>query len=632
MATNVPPHNLREISAAIVAYIENPELSVGELMTHVTGPDFPTGGIIFGRRGIREAYRTGKGRIVVRARCTLETTNSGKDVIIVTEIPYMVNKSALIVRIAELVREKRIDGISDLREESDRTGMRIVIELRRGVTPKVVLNQLFSNTQLQVNYGINNLALVDGKPILLNLKEAVGAFVKHRKEVVTRRTQYDLRRAEERAHILEGLKKALDNIDEVIEIIKSSETVDAARTNLIGRFSFSEIQAQEILNMRLQKLTSLETQKIIDELNEVLALIEHLKDLLSSEQKILGVVREETEALAATYGDERRTEVVADEVEEINVEDLIQKEDMVVLISNRGYIKRVAVSAYRRQGRGGKGSTSAVLRDGDFIESIFIASTHDYILFISSEGKAYWLKVHEIPEASRQARGTHVKSILAISADEEIASVVSLSDFESDQYIFMATSRGVVKRVRTGDFSNARTRGIVAIRLDAGDKLVTALLTGGERDVILLTRKGHALRCSEETVRAMGRASRGVTGVRLAKDDELAAVIRVEPDEEMLVISENGFGKRVEYGNFTPHGRGTRGQIAYRVTDRTGELVEAVPVQVDDDVMCITSQGNTVKLRVKDVPVLGKQAMGVRIVNIEKPDFLVGIARAAKED
>jgi DNA gyrase subunit A len=510
--------------------------------------------------------------------------------------------------------------------------MRIVIELRRGVTPKVVLNQLFSNTQLQVNFGINNLALVDGKPKLLNLKEAVGAFVNHRKEVVTRRTQYDLRRAEERAHILEGLKKALDNIDEVIEIIKASETVDAARTNLIGRFSFSEAQAQEILNMRLQKLTSLETQKIIDELNEVLALIEHLKDLLSSEQKILGVVREETEEIAATYGDERRTEIVADEIEEINVEDLIQKEDMVVLISNRGYIKRVPVSSYRRQGRGGKGSASAVLRDGDFIESIFIASTHDYILFISSEGKAYWLKVHEIPEASRQARGTHVKSILAISADEEIASVVSLSDFASDQYIFMATCRGVVKRVRTGDFSNARTRGIVAIRLDAGDKLVTALLTSGERDVVLLTRKGHALRCSEETVRAMGRASRGVTGVRLAKDDELAAVIRVEPEEQMLVISENGFGKRVEYENFTPHGRGTRGQIAYRITERTGELVEAVPVQSEDDVMCITSQGNTIKLRAKDVPVLGKQAMGVRIVNIEKPDFVVGIARAAKED
>ncbi len=632
MATNMAPHNLREIGDAIYAYIDNPDVDIEELMTHVKGPDFPTEGIIFGLRGIRQAFKTGRGKVTVRARCSLEETKRGRERILVTELPYAVNKANLIVRIADLVKNGKIGGISDLRDESDKQGTRIVIELKKGAVAKVVLNQLFSHTALQANFNVNNLALVDGRPKLLNLKEMIHHFVRHRVDVITRRTQFDLRKAEEREHILIGLKIALDNIDEVIKTIKESKDVQTARDRLMERFELSERQAQAILDMRLQKLTSLETQKIIDELEEVRRLIAYLKDLLSSEMKILQVVREETEEIVKKFGDERKTEIVPDEVEKIDVEDLIKREDMAVLLSNKGYIKRIPISSYRNQGRGGKGSSSANLRDEDFIEQLFIASTHDYILFITSEGKAYWIKVHEIPEGSKTTRGTHIKSLLAISANEDITAVVALEDFSDEHFIFMATRRATVKRVKTSDFANARTRGIIALKLDQGDKLVSAILTFGKNEVILVSRDGHVLRYDENEVRAMGRASRGVRGMRLSRGDELVGVLWVENEANMFLICENGYGKRIEYDQFQPHGRGTGGQIAYKTDDKTGEVVGVLSLKELDDVVAISSKGNTIKLTAESIPVQGKTAKGVILVNIARPDQLVGVARVIKED
>ncbi|MGA2614129.1 MAG: DNA topoisomerase (ATP-hydrolyzing) subunit A [Spirochaetia bacterium] len=632
MATNIPPQNLREICAAIVKLVDAPETSHEEVMKIVRGPDFPTGGIILGRKGIRDAYATGRGRIIVRAKVTVESSSSGKDSIIITEIPYQVNKSNLIVRIADLVKEKKIDGIVDLNDESDRHGMRIVIDLRKGVSPKVILNQLFAHTQMQIAFGVINLALVKGLPKTLTLKEILQHFIAHRKEVVTRRTRFDLAKAEERAHILQGLRIALENIDEVIAIIKKSADAGTARVGLMDRFSLSERQAQAILDMRLQRLTSLEVQKVIDELTEVLALIETLKALLASEQKIYGVVKEETEDISKRFGDDRRTEIIEEEAEEINVEDLIAEEDMAILISNRGYIKRMPVTSYRRQGRGGKGSSSALLKEDDFIEQFFIASTHDFVLFITNQGKAYWVKVHEIPESSRQAKGQSIKVLLSLGSEEEITAVVNLRNFTDEKFVLMATRQGVVKKVKISEFANAKTRGIVAIKLDQGDGLVTALLTSGSNEVVLVTRKGIALRFNEEAVRAMGRASHGVQGIRLSQKDELAGVAMVRQGEQMLLVSEFGFGKRTEYENFSPHGRGTRGQICYKATDKTGEVVGVLSVSDKDDLVCITSQGNTLKLRLSEVATLGKTAMGVRIVNITRPDVVVGVARVVKEE
>ena len=631
MATAIPPHNLVETCNAVGALIDNPGATSEDLMEHILGPDFPTGGIIFGKQGIREAYCTGRGKITVRARISLETTKNGKDVIIVTELPYMVNKATLLMRIADMARDKKIDGISDLRDESDRKGMRIVIELKRGAIPKVVLNRLFSHTAMQQNFNVNALAIVDGVPKLLTLRDMLWHFVQHRKEVVVRRSQYELKKARERAHILAGLKIALDNIDNVIQIIKSSKNVDIARTRLMDEFALSERQALAILDMRLQRLTSLETQKVLDELAEIRGLIAHLEDLLSSEEKIYRVVKEEVLQGAEKFGDNRGTEIVPDEVEKIDIEDMITKEDMVVLISNKGFIKRIPVSAYKKQGRGGKGSSSAKLRNEDFLEHLFIASTHDYILFVSSEGKAYWLKVHEIPEGTRASRGAQVKSLVSISANEEITTIVSLQGFQDDQYILMATRRGIVKKVATSAFVNAKTRGIIAIKLDDGDRLVSALAISGDDEVVLVSHFGYALRFHEENVRKMGRATRGVQGIRLQQGDELTEVMVVKGDEDMILVSEYGYGKRIDFDNFIPHGRGTRGQIAYKIGEKTGILVGAKSIYKSDELICITSQGNTVKLDTASISKMGKNAQGVRVVNIEKPDFLVGIARVASE-
>jgi len=631
MATNMPPHNLREIAEAITALIDNTKLNSLDLIKYIKGPDFPSSGIIFGTEGIKQAYTTGRGRIVIRARVVLETLKHGKEAIIVTEIPYQVNKSNLIIKIADLVKIRKIDGISDLRDESDRNGIRIVIEMRKGANPKIILNKLFNNTQLQVAFNVNNIALVKGQPKLNTLKNLIIYFIKHRKDVVTRRAKHDLKKAEERAHILIGLKKALDNIDEVIKIIKKSKTIDSARINLQERFKFTRLQAKAILDMRLQKLTSLETKKIIDELKEIKALIAYLKNLLSSEKKILNVVKTETQEISKKYGDARKTEIVEAEIEKIDVEDMIDKEDMVILISNKGFIKRLPLSSYRQQKRGGKGSLSSKLKDEDFINQIFIASTHHYILFVTTQGKAYWLKVYEIPEGSKISRGQNIKALLALDKDEDITTCASLTQFSEDDFVFMVTKKGVAKKVKTSEFANARQRGIIAINLDEEDKLISANLSQGKEDFVLVTSNGNALRFNEKAVRPTGRSSRGVTGIRLAAGDKVVGALIVQKGEEMILISELGFGKRILYENFKPHGRATKGQFCYKTSAKSGKLAGALSIKRRDDLICITSQGNAIKLNLKSIPVLGKTAVGVKIVNIDDPDYVVGIARAAKE-
>jgi DNA gyrase subunit A len=632
MATNMAPHNLSEIGLAIAAFIDNPEITVDELMKHVTGPDFPTGGIIFGRRGIREAYVTGRGKLIVRGKFVIETMKAGREQIVFTEIPYAVNKTTLITRIADLVRDKVLDGVSDLRDESDREGMRIVLELKKGAIPKLVLNRLFAHTPLQTSFGIINMVIDNGRPKCLGLRDLIGCFVAHRVEVVTRRSRFELRKAEEKAHILRGLVIALQNIDEVVQIIKTSKDTDAAKQRLEMRFGLDILQSQAILDMRLARLTSLETTKLEAELKETEARIGYLKELLASDERIRGVVKTETLAIAEKYSDKRRTEIVADEVEQINIEDLIKPEEMVILISNKGYVKRVPVSAYRSQGRGGKGSNSASLIEDDYLEQLFVANTHDHLLFISSEGKAYWLKVHEIPEASRAARGAHIKGLLAISPNEEITAIVDFSDFSETEYLLMGTLRGVVKKVATNDFVNAKTRGIIAINLDEGDRLVSACLTHGQDEVVLITRKGQALRMTENDVRAMGRASRGVCGIKLVNADELAAMLRVSDEQKMLVLTEYGYGKRVEFNNFNAHSRATHGQMIYNPEEKTGEIVGAITVLDSDDVMVITSQGKTLKIGADTVSIQGKGAKGVRVLNIDKPDFVIGLDKVAREE
>ncbi|MDR0494747.1 MAG: DNA topoisomerase (ATP-hydrolyzing) subunit A [Treponema sp.] len=632
MATNMAPHNLVEICDAICAHIDNPGISIEELARFIQGPDFPTGGVIFGRRGIREAYKTGRGKLLIRGKFNIETTKQGKDKIIFTEIPYNVNKALLLEKIGQLTRDKVIDGISNANDESDREGIRIVIELKKGAMVKVVLNQLFSNTQLQTSFGIINLALVGGKPQCLNLKELIHYFIEHRVDVVTRRTRYDLRKAEERAHILEGLIIALANIDEVVAIIKASRDVAAARLKLQERFLLSEAQSEAIVEMRLGRLTSLEIEKIQQELEELKAIIIYYKSLLADEKKLRGVIKDETKVIAEKYGDKRRTEIIDGEVENINIEDLIKKEEMMILISNLGYVKRVPVSSYKNQNRGGKGMQSAKLSEDDFIEQIFVASTHEYIMFITSAGRAYWMKVHELPEGSRTSKGSHIKSLLTVSPNEDITAIVSLKDFSDDEFLFMGTACGVVKKIQTSEFANAKTRGINAIKLDDGDKLVSALLTKGKDEIVLISRRGKALRTHEDHIRAMGRSSRGVTGMKLASGDELAGMLRVDDTEKMLLLSEFGFGKRVDFSEFIPHRRGTGGQRIYMASEKTGEIIGCVSVLEDEEIMCITSQGKSVKLKVKEIRVAGTSAQGVKILSIDKPDFVIGVDRIVKEE
>jgi len=637
MATNMAPHNLGEVSEAVCAFIDHPEITIEELMKFIQGPDFPTGGIIFGHRGIREAYKTGRGKILVRGRFSVETAKSGKESIVFNEIPYNVNKKLLLERIGVLVRDKVIDGIASFNDESDREGIRIVIDLKKGAILKVVLNQLFSNTPLQSTFGIINLALVNGKPQTLTLKELIHHFVEHRVEVVTRRTRFDLRKAEERAHILEGLIIALANIDEVVALIKASRDIADAELRLRERFLLSEAQAKAIVEMRLGRLTSLEVEKIEKELAELHTQIAYFKSLLEDPIKLRGIIKDETRGIAERYGDARRTEIVHGEVENINIEDLIKREEMMILISNLGYVKRVPVSNYRNQSRGGKGMQSAKLAEDDFIKQIFVASTHEYILFITSEGKAYQMKAHELPEGTRTSKGAHIKSLLMVSPNEDITAIVSIrgdmdKDLASSQYLFMGTAQGIVKKVQISEFANVKTKGIIAIKLDEGDKLVSAMLTGGQDEVVLISRKGKALRTHEEAIRPMGRAGRGVRGMKFGDDDELAGILRVVKEETMFLLSEYGYGKRVDFDEFSSHSRGTGGQKIYTVTEKTGEIVGCITVREEEEIMVVTSQGKSLKIKVNTIRVMGTSAQGVRILTIDKPDFVSGVDRIVNEE
>ncbi len=630
MATNMPPHNLNEICDAVIASIDNPQISTDELMALVKGPDFPTAGIIHGTRGIRQAFETGRGKVVIRSRSNIEELKNGKEAIIVTEIPYQVNKAQLIIKIAEMVKDRRIDGIADLRDESDRTGMRIVIELKKGAIPKVILNQLYSHTNLQMNFNVNNLALVDGRPKLCNLKDLIQYYIAHRKEVIIRRTKFDLRKAEERAHILRGLKIALDNIDEVVEIIKTSSNVNQARDRLMNRFQLDEIQAQAILDLRLQKLTSLETKKIVDELEEVLALIEYLEDLLAHEEKIMGLIIDETRELKEKYGDERKTEIHPQELNDLEIEDLIKKENVAVLLSNKGYIKRIPVSSYRKQGRGGKGSYSAKLRDEDFVENLFIASTHDYIMIISNKGTAYWLKVHQIPEGSKLSRGSHVKNLLEFKENEEIATVLSLTEFREDSYVVMASKKGLLFKISTYQFRNAKARGIIGIGLAEDDHIVSANITDGKGNLLLVSQNGYGLKFNEERLRATGRGTHGVRGIKLREDDCIVGFTKEREEEKVLFLTHYGTGKRMEYEELKPHNRGTQGQICYKVNEKTGKIIGISSIREGNDVVCITAQGKTVRIDPQQISVMGKTAFGVKVVTPEEHDYLVGMAKAAE--
>ena len=633
MATNMPTHNLREVAAAVGAYIDNPEISIEELMRHIKGPDFPTGGTIFGREGIRKAYTTGRGKIVIRSKYVIETDTRGKESIVFTEVPYGVNTTNIIRRIKELAREKFIDGITDANDEtSDRVGMRLVVGLKRGAITKIVLNQLFAKTDLQSSFGVINLALVKGRPQILTLKQLVQYFVEHRDEVVTRRTQHDLRVALAREHILQALIVAINNIDEVIQIIKASSDTEDAKLNLEKRFGFDDVQAQAIVDMQLKRLTHLQIEDLKRELAELQALIAHLRDLLEHHEKILEIIKNETNELAQKFGDDRRTEIVSNEVESINIEDMIKEEDMVVMISKLGYVKRASVSTYKKQGRGGTGSNSTALIEDDYINHLFIGSTHDHILFVSNLGRAYWIKVHEIPEMSKGSRGTHIKSLIAISADEEITTVVPVREFTEDSFLFMTTVNGVVKKVQTSEFANARVKGIIGLKLNAGDKLVGAILTAGNSDVFIISRKGKALRFSEEDVRAMGRASCGIKGMKLSDGDEISGAITYTEGESILLLTEKGYGKRVSFDDFKPHGRGTGGQKIFGNTEERGEIIGLLSVKDNDEIVCMTSQGKTLRVSASTINQQGTGSTGVKVVKISDPDFLVGVDKIPPEN
>lgn len=632
MATNMPTHNLREVASAIGAYIDNPEITIDELCKHIKGPDFPLGGIIYGRQGIKQAYKTGRGKIIVRGKFQIETAKNGKESIIFTEVPYAVNTTNIIKKIKELARDKVIDGITDANDESsDRVGMRLVIGLKRGAVTKIVLNQLFSKTDLQSNFGVINLALVKGRPQILTLKQLIQCFVEHRDEVITRRTKFDLNKALERAHILEALIVAINNIDEVIKIIRASRDTDEAKLSLEKRFNFDDRQAQAIVDMQLKRLTHLQIEDLKREMEELQALIAHLRDLLAHHEKILALVKSETNELAEKFGDDRRTEIVSDEVEEINVEDMIREENVVILMSKLGYIKRIAAAQYKQQGRGGKGIMSANLVDDDYISQIFIASTHDNILFITNAGKAYCLKAHEIPEASKSSRGSHIKSLLQISADEEITTTVKVKEFIDTRCILMATTNGIVKKSSLIDFSNAKAKGVTAIKLDEGDKLVCAILTEGDDDVLLVSRRGKMLRIEEKDVRVMGRASRGVKGLKLSDGDEVAAAVRVEQGKSVMFVTEKGYGKRMDIEGVQQHGRATGGQRCFGNTKDRGEIIGAISVSDGDELLCITSQGKTLRVAANVIKEQGSAASGVLLARIDAPDYLVGIDKVTDD-
>jgi DNA gyrase subunit A len=631
MATNIPPHNLREVVDACVHLIDNPDATVADLHSFVRGPDFPTGGLIYGREGIRDAYETGRGRVVMRARATIEEREDGRERIVITEIPFMVNKARLIEHIAELARDKKIEGVADLRDESDREGMRIVVETKRDAIPYIVLNQLYKQTQMQSTFGVIMLALVNGQPRVLSLREMLENFVEHRHTVVVRRTQFELNKALEREHILEGLKIAVDNIDEVIVIIRGSETTDEAGERLRERFSLSERQTDAILNMRLAKLTGLEIEQLEAELAEVRSVIADLRGILESRERRYQIIKDELLEVADKYGDPRRTEIMG-ETGDLSLEDLIADEEMVLTVSHQGYVKRMPLDTYRNQGRGGRGISGMGTKEEDWVEKVFIASTHDYLMIFTQQGQCYWLKVHEIPQGSRNHRGKPIVNLVNLRPDDRVAALVPVREFSPDRYLMFATRNGVVKKTVLSAYGNPRVTGINAINVLEGDELIDVQLTDGESTVVLATREGMAIRFAETDVREMGRATTGVRGISLQADDVVIGMVVLRPGTTLLVVTEKGMGKRSEVDAYRLQRRGGKGVINVRTSDKTGLVVGIKPVVPDDELMLITRNGIVIRQSVNGIRVIGRNTQGVRLINLDTGDMVMDVACMVNED
>jgi len=640
MATNMAPHNLREVIDAVFAYIDNKEIEIAELMKYVKAPDFPTGGIIYGYEGIKDAYNTGRGRVVMRAKAEIETYGHDRERIIVTEIPYQVNKANMIERTAELVNEKKLEGISDIRDESDRDGMRVVYEIKRDANAGVVLNNLFKYTALQTSFSINSIALVKGRPMMLNLKDLIHHFVDHRHDVIVRRTKYELDEAEKRAHILQGLLIALDHLDEVIALIRNSKTPEEAREGLMEKFGLSEIQARAILEMRLRVLTGLERDKIKAEFEELMALIERLKAILADEGLRMQIIKDELADIRERFGDDRRSEIVY-AAGDFRMEDMIENEEVVITVSNAGYIKRTSLSEYRVQGRGGKGSMGSNSREEDFIEHLFIASTHNYILFFTELGRCYWLKVYEIPEGTRTSKGRAIQNLVNITKEDKVRSVINVKNLTDDEYlqnnyIMMCTKNGTIKKTLLDAYSNPRVTGINAININEGDQLLDVLLTNGTSEIVMALRSGRAIRFNESTVRPMGRTATGVRGITLngPKDEVIGMIAVNDPDTTILVVSEKGYGKRTDIEDYRVTNRGGKGVKTIQVTDKTGDLIGIKDVTESDHLMIINKSGLTIRMAVSDLRVMGRATQGVRLIKLNDDDQIASIAKIedVKED
>ncbi|MEK6589964.1 MAG: DNA gyrase subunit A [Nitrospinota bacterium] len=632
MATNIPPHNLGEIIDGIVALIDNPDIGVKELMKYIQGPDFPTAGFIYGRDGIGSAYETGRGIIQMRARAFVEKVKKGeRESIIIKELPYQVNKARLIEKIAELIRDKKIEGISDIRDESDREGMRIVIELRKGEQAQIILNQLFKQTQMQDSFGVIMIALVNNQPRILNLKEMLFYFVQHRREIVTRRTEFELKKARERAHILEGLKIALEDIDRVIQLIKKSKTPQEARAELILKFNLDEIQANAILDMKLQRLTGLERQKVIDELKEIEDTIKRLLFILEHEEEKLKIIKEELKEIKDKYGDMRRTEIIG-EVTEFKIEDLIAEEDMVIAVSHTGYIKRNPIGLYRSQKRGGMGVKAMEVKDEDFVEDLFIASTHSYMMFFSNTGKVRLLKVHEIPQAGRAAKGKAIINLLQLQDGERITAMLSVKEFDEKSFLIMVTERGVVNKTPLSGFSNPRSGGLIAINLDQDDQLIAVRQTDGNKNIFLGTKKGQAIQFKEGEVRVIGRGGRGVKGIELEKNDSVVGMEIVVPNSTILTVLEKGYGKRTRIDEYRVQSRGGKGIINIKITEKNGDVVGIRQVFEEDEIMIVSSEGSLIRLKVKGISVIGRNTQGVKLIDLRNESRVVSIAKLEEKE
>lgn len=642
MATNMPPHNLSEVTDAIIAYIDNNEITTEELLHHIKGPDFPTGGIILGNQGIKDAFETGKGRVVVRAKTDIEVSDSGRETIVVTEIPYMVNKRELIEKIAELVEDKKVEGISYINDESDRTGMRIVIKLKMGSVANVVLNTLFKYTQLQSSFSVNNIALVDGRPRLLNLKQLIKYFVRHRHEVVVRRAKFDLEQAEKRAHILEALLKALDHIDEIIALIRDSKTVDEAKSRLIERFAFSDIQAAAIVEMRLRQLTGLERSKLQAEYDELMKLITHLREILADVSLQMQIIKDELTELKNKFGDKRRTEIELT-AEDFNPEDFYPDEDVVITISHLGYMKRTPLAEYRIQNRGGVGAKGSTTRDEDFIQHIYVANMHSTMLFFTQKGRCFWLKVYQVPEGSKASKGRAIQNVLNIDPDDKVCAYINVKNLNDENYIntnyiVLATKKGIVKKTSLEAYSRPRVNGVNAITIRENDELLEAVLTNGANEILLAARGGKCVRFNEEDVRAIGRTASGVRGINITEDDEVIGMICVDPNAEgseirnILVVSENGYGKRSNLDDYRVTSRGAKGVKTINITEKTGALIAIKDVTDENDLMIINKSGITIRVAVSDIRVAGRATQGVRLINIKEGDMIAAVCSVNKSE